>query len=235
MFPGAVESTNSFLRDNRDRYEPFTVVVTDHQTKGRGRLGREWLTPQGQGLALSVLLPLPPEASTWVPLLAGAALVRALRLEGLSQAELKWPNDVLVSGKKLAGVLCEGIGKGQVIVGAGINLSFEHAQPPTPHATSVFGTEALKWEVVDRILSNWLGHLQRWSQMESDLKITGAEEIVAEVLGTLARRVEVWEVDGTRWTGVAEGLNQQGHLLVMPERSETLRVVASADIEHLYQ
>ena len=83
-----------------------TAVVADDQTRGRGREGRVWHQAPGRGLALSVLLVAGRPAPGTAPLVAGLALVRALEACG-AEVELKWPNDVMSRGRKLAGILCE--------------------------------------------------------------------------------------------------------------------------------
>src|SRR5580693_10311535 len=85
-----------------------TVLVAERQTRGRGRLGRQWVSEPGAALAFSVLLRpagVPPAARGWLPLLAGVATARALHGLGAEGIALKWPNDVLAGGGKLAGIL----------------------------------------------------------------------------------------------------------------------------------
>ncbi len=141
----------------------LTVLATDTQTAGRGRLDRAWSTPPGTALAVSVFLAhepsgapelvgsassardpaaalpratLDPRRLGWVPLLAGVAMVRAVRSLGVTGGGLKWPNDVLVDGRKLCGILTELTPTG-VVVGAGLNVSMTAQQLPVPTATSL--------------------------------------------------------------------------------------------------
>jgi len=124
----------------------LAVIATDTQTAGRGRLDRAWSTPPGTALAVSLFLahepsgaPAPaldPRRLGWVPLLAGVAMVRAVRSLGVTGAGLKWPNDVLVDGRKLCGILTELTPTG-VVVGAGLNVSMTAQQLPIPTATSL--------------------------------------------------------------------------------------------------
>jgi BirA family biotin operon repressor/biotin-[acetyl-CoA-carboxylase] ligase len=115
------------------------TIVTDHQTEGRGRLGRTWEDVPGRSLLLSILLrpeapmPLWPELS----LIAGEAVAAALRLETGVDASLRHPNDVVVAGRKLVGVLPEA-SSGRVVLGIGVNvnqtageLPSDTAKPPT--------------------------------------------------------------------------------------------------------
>ena len=127
----AVYSTNDYVKEHIRELDPFSLVVTDNQTNGRGRQGRSWVSRRGEGLALSLVVPLPLASGfSWLPLVAGACLVHAVRAHGVPGASLKWPNDVLVNDKKLAGVLCETVGEGIGVVGVGINVSFPPENPP---------------------------------------------------------------------------------------------------------
>jgi BirA family biotin operon repressor/biotin-[acetyl-CoA-carboxylase] ligase len=103
--------------------DPFTTVIAEEQLAGRGREGRRWESPAGSGLWMSVVAP-PTRAldRALVPLRAGLAVCRAVeRAAPGVHAGLKWPNDVLVSGRKLSGVLCEAAGDA-VVIGIGINV-----------------------------------------------------------------------------------------------------------------
>jgi BirA family biotin operon repressor/biotin-[acetyl-CoA-carboxylase] ligase len=135
-FLASCPSTQRLLRDDDPE---GAVVATDHQTEGRGRLGRVWEDVPGRSILLSVLLrprapmPLWPELS----LVAGEAVARALRSETGVDASLRHPNDVVVAGRKLVGVLAEA-SPGRVVLGIGVNvnqtadeLPVDTAKPPT--------------------------------------------------------------------------------------------------------
>ena len=115
------ESTNLDAR----RGKPGDVFTADEQTAGRGRLDHTWLSPPGQNLMLSVVLDVsdvaPPEVAT-LPLVVGLAAATATSILLLRQTWIKWPNDVLVDNRKLAGILCERHGD-SVIAGVGINVN----------------------------------------------------------------------------------------------------------------
>lgn len=138
----ATGSTNADLRgnaDDADAWPHLSVLLTRHQTAGRGRLDRRWIAPAGSALAVSVLLrdlPAEPAARGWIPLAAGAAMAEAVAAQ-LPEATvvLKWPNDVLVDGRKICGILAEATPTA-VIVGAGVNTAMTATQLPVPTATS---------------------------------------------------------------------------------------------------
>jgi biotin-[acetyl-CoA-carboxylase] ligase BirA-like protein len=134
-----VESCASTQRLLGDDDPEGATVVTDHQTAGRGRLGRTWEDVPGQALLLSVLLRPEPPMPLWpeLSLVAGEAVATALRAETGVEASLRHPNDVVVAGRKLVGVLPEA-GSGRVVLGIGVNvnqgvdeLPSETAKPPT--------------------------------------------------------------------------------------------------------
>ena len=121
-----LDSTNSYLKRNGKYLDHFTVVQANHQEQGKGRLGRSW-QDQGNSLLFSILLKekIEPERVPLLSLLAGASVVLTLEHYGLTPL-VKWPNDTLVSEKKISGILTEAVSEGEnifYIVGIGINLS----------------------------------------------------------------------------------------------------------------
>ena len=120
---------------------PWSVLVTEHQSAGRGRLGRTWTSVRGAALTFSALVPT-PAAPGWVPLLAGLAVADAIEQVYAVRPSLKWPNDVLGpvggvhEGRKLAGILCELTGQ-WIVVGIGLNVDQTEDELPVPTATSL--------------------------------------------------------------------------------------------------
>ena len=229
-----VESTNTWLMDKAS-VSAADVVLTWNQVGGRGRLNRRWVNQPGEGLALSVVVP--PmlkenahyQALTWIPLLVGAAVVQSVQSIGIQDVSMKWPNDVLVSGRKLAGILCEVRPDGHVVAGVGINVSFSD-DPPDSRAISL--DEVLKDapSMLDDIVSGIIRRLVELVEGDSQQQ----RDAVTSVLGTIGRDVQVLGRDGSTRTGHAVGLDEQGALLVrMTDGS--MSVVISSDIEHLYQ
>ena len=119
------DSTNDEIRRNLTLPEG-AVCIADQQTHGRGRQGRSWHSETGTGLYLSILLKpnLSAEKLALITLMAGVATVSAIEQQIPSvPLKLKWPNDILLNGKKLSGILCEYVPGTAVIVGIGINLN----------------------------------------------------------------------------------------------------------------
>ena len=230
----SAESTNTWLID-KTAVETGEVVLTLSQVGGRGRFNRRWLSKPGEAVALSIVVPpmlkekKPNQASTWIPLLVGVAVVQTVQSMGIQEASMKWPNDVLVGGRKLAGVLCEVRQDGHVVAGVGINVRFSD-DPPDSRAISL--DEVLKDApaILDDLVA---GIIRRLSQLvEGDS--TQQQEAVTSVLGTIGRDVKVLGRDGSTRTGRAVALDQHGALLVRMTDGST-SVVTSSDIEHLYQ
>ena len=134
-------STNTWAKEHLDRFGPVGAVYTTSQTAGRGRLGRTWVNAAGQALYYTVVLKVPLAQPETLPLFASLAVADALRERYGIDCQIKWPNDLLLRGKKIVGILCEGIpDQNAIVCGIGINL----AQPQSyfdamelPHASSL--------------------------------------------------------------------------------------------------
>jgi BirA family biotin operon repressor/biotin-[acetyl-CoA-carboxylase] ligase len=239
------------------------VIVTDNQTRGRGRLGRTWLAPTGKTLAISLLLrpelaggrPFPPDAYGWIPLIAGAAMTEAVRREvddaasdddlgpddddrsGGVDVELKWPNDVLISGYKVCGILSELLpDSGAVVVGAGLNLTLDEHDLPTLTSTSLLLATGRQPDA-DAVLADYLGGIltlmRAFTEAGADAAASGIADRVSAVCGTLGSEVRV-ELPGDReLLGLAERLDHDGRLVVRDRENGELQSVAAGDVTHL--
>jgi BirA family biotin operon repressor/biotin-[acetyl-CoA-carboxylase] ligase len=135
----SIGSTNDYVATlARQGEREGLVVVAEHQFLGRGRLDRNWASPPRAGLTFSVLLrpSVPPGVRPWIPLLLAAAAAEALSARCDLDVTLKWPNDLLVGGRKLGGVLAESTGDA-VVTGFGINVTNERDELPRDDATSL--------------------------------------------------------------------------------------------------
>jgi BirA family biotin operon repressor/biotin-[acetyl-CoA-carboxylase] ligase len=144
------------------------VVAADEQTEGRGRLGRTWQAPAGTSLLFSIVLvpPVPPERLPELSLVAGAAVADAIVSETGLRATVKHPNDVLIEGRKVAGILAES-SDGRVVLGVGINVSQTAEQLPgnvqTPATSlSVEGATVDRAELLAAVLERLEEHYHRW-------------------------------------------------------------------------
>ena len=213
-----IDSTNTWvLAQARAGAPEGLVAVADHQTAGRGRLGRVWEAPVGANLLMTVLL---RPASVSYRALACVALAgrdAASSVAGLD-AGIKWPNDLVVPGAgKLAGVLAETDGAGAVAVGIGMNVGW------APPDAARLGDGISRDEVLDALLASLRGWLGR-----SDRDVTSAYGAACVTVG---RDVRVDLVDGESFEGVAADVDDDGRLLV--EVNACLRTVDVADVVHL--
>ncbi|MCL6639755.1 MAG: biotin--[acetyl-CoA-carboxylase] ligase [Candidatus Rokubacteria bacterium] len=219
-----VPSTQTVAFDLAARGAPDrTVVVAEHQTAGRGRHGRSWLDEPGSSLLVSIVVrpPLPPARWPLYGFVTAVAVAEALGAAGL-EARLKWPNDVLVGGAKIAGILLEARGDQALVVGIGLNVG-QTAFPAglADGATSVVlaGGRTRDREV---LLEAILAAFDAWRRrLEED----GFEPVRArwsELSETLGRRVQVGAARGR-----ALRLDDDG-ALVLADGAMLQRVVAGA-------
>ncbi|MEP6480574.1 MAG: biotin--[acetyl-CoA-carboxylase] ligase [Rhodoglobus sp.] len=239
-----IGSTNAELvaRASAGPLPDFSVLVTENQIAGKGRLGRSWVAPPGTTLAISVLFAprqvMPIDRLGWLPLLAGLAMARAVStLAPSHDVTLKWPNDVLIDGLKVSGILAELLPKGEsVVVGAGLNLTMTEAQLPVGTATSLTLMGVAPEEIVDRALSAYLQHLRElydaFSNSRADAAESGLRGDVTRACGSIGRRVRVELPDGTTLVGTAESIDNLGRLVVIPAVGAA-QCVAAGDVTHL--
>lgn len=214
------------------------VLVANHQRAGRGRLGRTWETPAGSGLAVSVLLRPDAVAAArwpWLPLLTGVALAEGLRRSAGVAAELKWPNDVLVAGRKLAGVLVErvdGPGGPAAVVGFGVNVGLAVADLPAPQATSLAILEAPtldRGELLTAVLIELGERYLAWRAAGAATE--PLRETYVGRCATLGQPVSVQLPDGSTLRGQATGIDGSGRLLVSTRTG--VQAVGAGDVLHL--
>jgi BirA family biotin operon repressor/biotin-[acetyl-CoA-carboxylase] ligase len=237
-------STNTELVARADGLPDFSVLVTGNQTSGRGRLGREWVAPPGRTIAISVLLrpmdadgrPLAIDRFGWLPLLAGLAMTRAIApLVPSHRVGLKWPNDVQVDGLKVSGLLAELLPTGDaVVMGAGVNLTFEAGELPTAAATSLTLNDAIvsAGELADAVLAGYLGSLRTLLDDFLMRGPAGATALMTELCSTFGQRVRVELPGGDVLHGTATDVDESGRLRVRTPDG-ALQAVAAGDVTHL--
>ena len=213
-----LDSTNSWLMEaaRSGAAAPGWVCVADVQTAGRGRLGRTWEAPDGVALLCSILLAptdLPPSR---LHLVTAAVAVAGAQVTG---AGIKWPNDLVVDDRKLAGVLAEAEPP-WVVVGIGMNLTWA---PEGAARLAELGDGRSRDEVLDALLAALSPLVADWSTVPA---------LYRRLCVTLGRTVRVEMPDpADTFTGVAADVDDDGHLLV--ETDVCLKTVAAADIVHL--
>jgi len=214
------------------------VLLTDYQSAGRGRLGRTWTAPAGTSIAMSMLVKPDDVASarwTWLPLLAGLAVVEALRRGAEVHAVLKWPNDVLVDGRKICGILAERVDTPSgpaCVIGLGLNVHLTEEQLPVPGATSlavlnpsrVMGRNPL----VVTILRAFAAIFSQWETSNDDAAFAVS---YVKRCDTIGRRVRVSLTQDRVVEGVAEAIDRDGRLVVRTDHG--LETFSVGDVAHL--
>lgn len=248
-----VDSTNTVLSDmirtqwaDGQPTEAFTTVATLDQRGGRGRLDRVWQAPRGSALAVSIAFVVPAEdvdLLPWLPLICGAATQQAMQQLGV-HAGVKWPNDLLIEGRKVCGILSELVsttprpGRHEptdlpVLVGFGINLmqtaaDFE-AQGLDPRTVTSLAREGVM-VTGDVMLQHLLARLRDlWARaLRHDSSVFDA---VRDACVTVGQRVRVMLPGGDALVGVAVGLDAGGRLMV--EADGTTHSLSVGDVIHV--
>jgi BirA family biotin operon repressor/biotin-[acetyl-CoA-carboxylase] ligase len=226
-------STNDVMdKLARDGVKEGVAVFAELQTKGRGRLGRRWISPARKGLWFSVLLrpDLRPPAATQLTVAAATALVRAIRDQTELSPEIKWPNDILIHGRKVAGILTELSAEldhiKHVVLGIGVDVNLNASEFPTDirkQATSLkieTGRHLNRADLAAAILKE----LDRDYDHIRNHQFARLADEWEEQCATLGRRVSIQMGERTVH-GLAESLDNDGALLLRTEHGRIERIV----------
>jgi BirA family transcriptional regulator, biotin operon repressor / biotin---[acetyl-CoA-carboxylase] ligase len=222
----SAESTQDLARAWADAGAPEgAVVLADYQAAGRGQRGRPWTAPPGTALLFSVVLRPRLPVSRWpqIPLAAGCAVAESLEAVAPCAAWLKWPNDVLVAGRKLAGILAEGVAStpSLVIVGIGVNVSQRETDWAPDLAGSARSLASLGAPVSrEALLTTLLARLNTWY---GSLLEVGFEPVRSawRRRGLLGTRLDLADGEGT-----SVDLGPGGELVVRRDDGRLTRLVA---------
>lgn len=206
-------STNRDLLENYLELPDRSVLRTDHQTAGRGRLDRAWEAPAGSNLLVSLLFRVVPVDPGELMRRVALAAVDAVREVSGAEPVLKWPNDVLLDGDKLAGLLAQRADDGSVVVGIGLNLGW------APEGAAKLGARISPAQALAALLESY-----------DSLPIDIAAEY-RDRLATLGKRVRV-ELPSGAVVGTAVDVEADGRLVVVDEFAITHRL-SIGDVVHL--
>jgi BirA family transcriptional regulator, biotin operon repressor / biotin---[acetyl-CoA-carboxylase] ligase len=231
-----VESTNDEIKKHLKENEGL-VIVSNSQTQGRGRLGRNWHSPKGTGVYFSALVnpKIEPELFPPITLAAGLATILALQKFSKSPPYLKWPNDILINEKKVSGILCELCENDpfSVIIGIGINVNqeIEHfSEPLKKTATSLLlenGTEVDREELIISLITSL-------DKVYGDFLENGPQAITEQ----WARHTDLFGKKitlvrgGIVYTGTALRLTEEGKLEIISSEGESL-LFDSGEVAHI--
>jgi BirA family transcriptional regulator, biotin operon repressor / biotin---[acetyl-CoA-carboxylase] ligase len=233
-----VETTSSTNADARAAAEGGAgeglVIVAEQQTAGRGRLDRIWESPPRAGVLMSMLLrpEVPAGQLPLLPLLTAVAVVEAVRSVAEISARVKWPNDVLVDGAKLGGILLERLSSGAAIVGIGLNVTTRADELPVETATSVrlaggvADRESLVKEILRSFERRYSAYVSAKGEPESVLPA------YRELCETLERDVVVLLPDGASVSGIATAVDEGG-MLVVRQADGVERSWSAGDVVHV--
>ena len=228
MFFQEVPSTmDEAARLARDGAADGTVVVAESQTSGRGRFGRNWVSPGGN-IYMSVVFRPSVDALPFLSILAGVATVQTIRkTTGLSPT-IKWPNDVMLYGKKVSGILVESVMEGEAVcyavLGIGLNVALDPSQSEETSgiATSLeaaSGKDLMREEVLRQLLQDLDSLYLKLCQGQTPLEPWRA------MLDTLGQNVRVsWRDEA--YSGLAEGIDQLGNLQLRLEDGRLMTMTA---------
>jgi BirA family biotin operon repressor/biotin-[acetyl-CoA-carboxylase] ligase len=231
----------------------LSVLTAEYQTAARGRLDRHWEAPPLSSVSVSLVLrpvnaegrPLPTQSYSWLSLIAALALRETLRVTAGIPADLKWPNDVLVRGRKIAGILAQ-LGPmtdgtvPPVVLGTGLNVTLHEDELPVPTATSVFLEGALtadRTALLKSYLSQFATLYRSFCNADGDpaAGMAGGPSLhkrVEAAMVTLGRQVRAQLPGDHEIIGHASRLDEYGSLLVVDKDSRE-HVVTAGDVVHL--
>lgn len=229
----SIDSTNKKAKEVAQDEQEGTVIIAEEQTAGKGRMGRSWVSPKGKGIWMSLILKptMEPMKVPKLTLIGAAAVYKALENMGI-KAQIKWPNDVLIDGKKICGILTEMSGElnmvNYVIMGIGINVNLDEKDIPDQlkdKATSLkisTGKEINRKELTANILNEFEKlyiSFKEKDQMNEVLKICRENSIL------LGEEVKIIRGNDVR-IGKAIDINENGELLIKFEGDKVESIIA---------
>ncbi|WP_221565165.1 biotin--[acetyl-CoA-carboxylase] ligase [Alkalihalobacillus sp. TS-13] len=214
-----------------------SIVIADEQTSGRGRLGRAWHSPKGSGVWMSVILrpKIPPQKTPQLTLLAAVSVVQGIEEVTGVDAQIKWPNDILIDGKKVVGILTELQAEADrvnsVIIGIGINVNTPQDAFPDDIAAIATSLKIASGKEVERayLVRAILEKMEKLYHLYLDHGFTPIKLLWEGSAASLGKRVRVRTITGELY-GNAQGITEEGVLLVEDDKG-TIHRVYSADID----
>jgi BirA family transcriptional regulator, biotin operon repressor / biotin---[acetyl-CoA-carboxylase] ligase len=232
-FP-VIDSTNVRARMIADRGAPEgTVVVAEAQLKGKGRRGRSWFSPAGEGVTVSVILRprVPPSEAPQLVLMAAVAAAEALLAQAALPVSIKWPNDILVGGKKIAGILTEmrlaGDRIDHVVIGMGVNVNTPAESLPSEIAAIATSLCAVTGRTFSRagLLRTYLEKLEGWYAIFRERRFEAIRDRWLEIARIVGKQVKIAGVDRT-YEGEVVDIDPTGFLILKSPDGGVQRILA---------
>ncbi len=232
LYEKSMTSTNTVLKQAAENGAAHgTVALCQAQTAGKGRRGRAWVSPEGQGLWVSLLIrpKLAPANAQLITFAAAIAMAEAVEKETGLSIGIKWPNDLVVNGKKICGILLELSGDVEsiayVVVGTGLNVGSK-AYPPELSDRASSLEDALGYTISRAaVLRSYLQTIEKYIGLLEAKGLAGIWEAYQSKSCTIGCTVKV-EGNGENFQGIANGLDENGALLVKLEDGTIRRVLA---------
>ncbi len=227
-----VDSTNNLAKElARKGASEGTLIVADKQTSGKGRLGRSWESPAGTGIWMSLILrpDILPQYASQLTLVAGLGVCEAIKKSTGLEAKIKWPNDVVVNGKKVCGILTEMSAEieriNYVVVGIGINANMESFPEELPYASSL-KIESQEECVRRDIIKDFLEIFERdYKNYKIDMNLESMRSRYEENCITLHKKVKLIKQD-EECIAEAIGITNLGTLMVRYENGMQEEVIS---------
>lgn len=228
-----VDSTNDYLKKIGDNELEGTVVISEEQTNGKGRLGRSWHSKSGDGIWLSILLKpnIVPYKAPFITMIAGVSIVKALRNLGIN-ADIKWPNDIIINNKKVCGVLTELSAEiervNYIIVGIGINVkNTDFPEELKDKATSLYneGYRIERVDIVKNIFCEFEKLYDKYIEFDDKSKVL---ELFRRYSNTINKDVYLIK-DNEKELVKCIDINEEGNLIVK-DVNGNLREVFSGEV-----
>ncbi|WP_020171685.1 biotin--[acetyl-CoA-carboxylase] ligase [Gordonia polyisoprenivorans] len=230
-------STNADLAARADESDLVgTVRITTDQTAGRGRRARTWSAPAGAQLAISAVVPVGAhtEQLGWLSLTTGIATATAIERHSGLRPVLKWPNDVLIDDRKIAGILAEYVTStdgGVVVVGTGLNTNLTSDDLPVPTATSL-RIETGRELAADDLAGLAIEYLRALDEQGWPDRLDAIAETYRQRCDTLGRRVRLLLPGDTEIVGQAVDVDDNGRIVIQRDGGERF-TAAAGDVVHL--
>lgn len=233
IFLESVGSTNNYAKKLAEEGAPAgTLVIAEEQTSGKGRRGRSWETPKGSNIAMTLLLrpKIRPEHASRLTLLMAMAVARAVRKATGLPAGIKWPNDVVVNGRKVCGILTEMNSEvdyiNYVVIGTGINVNQEEFPEEIAGTAGSLRRELGRKVSRSQLIAASMEELEQiYETFIRTEDLSGLYEEYNEICVNCGRQIRVLE-PGNEYTGTTGGINEKGELVVRKDSGEEVCVYA---------
>jgi BirA family biotin operon repressor/biotin-[acetyl-CoA-carboxylase] ligase len=223
-----LSSTNAYFQEwlSRERPAEGAVVQADHQTQGRGQMGQSWFSPAGKNLTFSTLFYpsfLPPHKSFLLTKVVALATRQAVAEITGENAWIKWPNDIYLNDKKIAGILLQASLQGSrlqyAIAGIGLNVNQTHFPAALTRASSLALLTGRIYDL-DDLRNQILAYLERWYLQARAGELTTIDQAFLEHLYLRHQPARFQRPDGTVFTGSIQGVDAVGRLVVQRDQTQ---------------